>query len=277
MELIKQSVEIVEPTGFTISDIYKSIELAGRVSHKSEDRITEGSAEKFVNMLLRLNHLSTLEFGTVYLKIPKGTTVPDTFFVDDIIGKYLFNSYSRVEYDENNWLITSNYRVLYENDWLDDLKYLCEPTEKHQKRIISKFTSSIHTYKDITRHRVFSFMIESTRYCNYLNERFSSSVAFIYPTWLKEEEKEEFCNDLKTIESIYFKWIDKGWQAQQAAAFLPQITKGDVYMCGYVSDYKHFFSLRASKHAHPLVQEVAYLLKEEFAKKGLIPKINIHN
>lgn len=274
MRLVKQSVEIVEPSGFTISDIYKSIELAGRVSHKSEDRITEGSAEKFVNMLLGLGHLSTLEFGTVYLKIPKGTTEPDTFFVDDIIGKYLFNPYSKVEYDENDWLITTNYRVLHENKWLKDLKYLCEPTEKHKKRITVRMTAALHTYKDSTRHRKFSFMIESTRYCNYLNKKFGSSITFIYPPWLKEEDMEEFTWDLNVIEDIYTKWIIKGWQPQQAAEFLPQIVKGDVYMCGYIEDYEHFFDLRASKHAHPLVQEIAIPLKEEFIKRGYIEELN---
>ena len=70
MKLIKPSAQIIEPTGYTIDDIYKSIELAGRVSHKSEDRITEDSAKTFVERMKEMKHLSTCEFGTVYLKIP---------------------------------------------------------------------------------------------------------------------------------------------------------------------------------------------------------------
>ena len=70
MKLIKPSAQIIEPTGYTIDDIYKSIELAGRVSHRSEDRITEDSAKEFVDRMIKMNHLATCEFGTVYLKIP---------------------------------------------------------------------------------------------------------------------------------------------------------------------------------------------------------------
>ena len=68
MKLIKPSFQIIEPTGYTIDDIYKSIELAGRVSHKSEDRITEDSAKEFVDRMIKMNHLATCEFGTVYLQ-----------------------------------------------------------------------------------------------------------------------------------------------------------------------------------------------------------------
>ena len=70
MIIIKPSWQIIEPTGYTIDDIYKSIELAGRVSHKSEANIKEGSAKEFVGRMLNMKHLATCEFGTVYLKIP---------------------------------------------------------------------------------------------------------------------------------------------------------------------------------------------------------------
>ena len=70
MKLIKQSFEIIEPTGYTIDDIYKSIELAGKVSHKSEHTIKESSAKEFVDRMIKLGHGATLEFGTVYLRIP---------------------------------------------------------------------------------------------------------------------------------------------------------------------------------------------------------------
>lgn len=70
MKLIKQSYQIIEPTGYTIDDIYKSIELVGRVSHKSEDKITENSAKTFVDRMIKLGHEAVLEHGTVYLRIP---------------------------------------------------------------------------------------------------------------------------------------------------------------------------------------------------------------
>ena len=174
----------------------------------------------------------------------------------------------------NTILITTNLRVLVENNWLDDLKYVCEPTEYHEKRITVRYTSDIHFYKDTTRHRVFSWAIESTRFCNYLKEKFSSSISFLIPCWIKPEEQEEFEEDLKTIENIYFKWINKGWQAQQAAYFLIQGTKAEIIMTGYISDYKHFFDLRSelaiTGKPHPVVMELVEPLRQEFIKRNLL-------
>jgi thymidylate synthase (FAD) len=68
MRLIKSSFEILEQEP-GIQGIYKQIERAGRLSYKSEDKITEDSAEKFVNILIKRGHTSCLEHGTVYLYI----------------------------------------------------------------------------------------------------------------------------------------------------------------------------------------------------------------
>ena len=70
MKLIEQSYEICKTHGYTLQDIYKDIERAARVSYKSEDKITEDSAEKMVKRLINMKHYSPLEFGTVYLKFP---------------------------------------------------------------------------------------------------------------------------------------------------------------------------------------------------------------
>lgn len=121
MRLIKPSIEILEQ-GSGIQGIYKQIEKAGRTAYKSENYITEGSAEKFVNMIKNKNHGACLEHGTVYLK----TYNPKIYY------KYRNNQYSKVkiikysktgcdELDLQNsaydvGFITTNYRVLYEND-----------------------------------------------------------------------------------------------------------------------------------------------------------------
>ena len=113
MKLIKPEFKIIEPTGYTIDDIYKSIELAGRVSHKSEDKITETSAKDFVGRMLNMKHLATCEFGTVYLHAHS--------IYDLDIEKYRQNPYSKAVWKNNGHYITTNYRVLIENNWLDDL------------------------------------------------------------------------------------------------------------------------------------------------------------
>ena len=72
MKLINSKVEILEPTGYTIDDIYKQIEIAGRTCYKSEDKITPTSAKEFVDRMIKSGHGAMLEHGTVYLKVPTG-------------------------------------------------------------------------------------------------------------------------------------------------------------------------------------------------------------
>lgn len=118
--------------------------------------------------------------------------------------------------------------------------------------------------------RVISFAQESTRYCNYLKAKFGGSVTCLMPPWLKESEELEFEEDLIVIEQIYFKWLNKGWTAQQARGFLSTFTKTELVMTGFVSDWEHFFELRCHNTAHPQAREVAIPLQEQFIKKGYI-------
>ena len=68
MKLIKQTCEpYIQSSG--IGGIYKQIERCGRTCYKSESNITEDSAKPFVDRMIKSNHLSMLEHGTVYLLI----------------------------------------------------------------------------------------------------------------------------------------------------------------------------------------------------------------
>ena len=275
MELIKPSWEILEQES-GIDGIYKAIERAGRTCYKSEDKITENSAKPFVDRMIKSGHGAMLEHGTVYLAMPMETIIP---IEANGWGKYTKNPYSKgfkvCEVNgQRRVAVTTNLRVLVENDWLGDLQYICEPTEYHEKRVCVRYVSDIHFYKDITRHRVFSWAIESTRFCNYMKQKFGSSISFAIPIWLKEDEELEFEEDLRVIESLYFKWIKKGWQPQQAAYFLIQGTKAEIVMTGFISDYKHFFDLRSeiakTGKPHPTVVELIEPLRQEFIKRKLI-------
>ena len=103
-----------------------------------------------------------LEHGTVYLTHPVENSGSPLYL--GIGVKYRENKYSKVNYD--NWgtrYITTNYRVIVENDWLDDLQFLCEPTEFHEKRTTVRFICDRGVSHEFVRHRVFSFAQESTR------------------------------------------------------------------------------------------------------------------
>lgn len=139
MKLIESEV-IIKGQEPGIDGIYKQIEWAGRHCYKSHDKITEDSAKGFVDRMIKSKHGAMLEHGTVYL------TAYDNY-AEDLL-KYQTNKYSKcksyTEYLENGKSIkvcvTTNLRVLVENNWLDDLKYIGVPTELHEKRITARFT-----------------------------------------------------------------------------------------------------------------------------------------
>ncbi len=177
MKLIKQYFEILEET-----DIYKQIEIAGRTCYKSEDKITNDSAKGFVDRMVTSGHGAMLEHGTVYLKMDYCWNLLDA------AKKYDTNKYSALTTDKKYHYITTNYRVLVENNWLDDLQYLCEPTEFHKKRVTVKFVTDQGILREFTRHRTASFAVESTRYCNYSKDKFGNELTFIIPCWTNLKE-----------------------------------------------------------------------------------------
>ena len=269
MNLIKPSFEILEQAP-GIQGVKKQIERAGRTCYKSEDKITDTSCEEFVNRMVNSGHGAMLEHGTVYLYVEYGSPARDSryFTGTDIFIKYNKNKYSKVNSEiTNNYLhrvyITTNYRVLVENGWLDDLQYQCEPTEHHEKRITVKFICDRGVSHEFVRHRVSSFAQESTRYCNYMKDKFGTSVSFIYPEWLQDSEYLEFEEDCRILEIMYAKWINKGWTAQQARYFLPTGVKTELIMTAFTSDWNHFFDLRCHSTAHPQARELAIPLKEK--------------
>ena len=135
MRLIKPSFLIKEQEPGLIG-IYRQIEYAGRICYKSSNKITEDSAKPFVDRMIKSGHGAMLEHGTVYLKI----TYKDTDFAT-LCMFYGRNKYSVLNHSEDNriYYITTNYRVLVENNWLDDLKYISEPYLFHAKRTTVKF------------------------------------------------------------------------------------------------------------------------------------------
>lgn len=301
MKLIKPSFLIKEQEP-GLEGIYKQIEWAGRHCYKSLDKITEDSAKKFVDRMIKSQHYSVLEHGTVYLQFFWTGTVCqhcNQTTPNKLLDKYANNKYSIVNYHGNDVYVTSNLRVLVENNWLDDLKYLCEPTEYHEKRICVKFVCDRGILAEFTRHRTFSFSAESSRYCNYSKDKFNNEITYILPCWtdLKEDsysindveepydrcliigkcanlEEAIFIRSLCYAEKNYLELIKAGWKPQQARAVLPNALKTELVMTGFVSDWKHFFSLRSNKYgkggAHPSASELADPLYEEFIKNGLV-------
>lgn len=288
MKLINPSFEIYEQ-GPGLEGIYEQIELAGRTCYKSK-RPEGQTAKDFVDRMIASQHYAMLEHGTVYLieRWKEGT---------EIKPKYDNNPYSKVKvvnfYGETWKYITTNLRVLVENDWLNDLQYICEPTEYHERRVTVRFTTDRGVSHEFVRHRVFSFAQESTRYCNYSKDKFGNELTFIIPSWVDTiepgtyEDDHEFpsmwghdhwmesiwFDNMIKCEKDYITMVREYLTPQQARQILPNSLKTELVMTGFVSDWQHFFDLRArgtTGAPHPDAKALAEPLMDEFYKRKLI-------
>ena len=135
---------------------------------------------------------------------------------------------------------------------------------------------------EIVRHRLCSFSQESTRYCNY-----KGGVTFVIPPWVnlkpcEVQQIDKFPNTtcqadwnwLKAIhmaEGEYVHLLTLNWSPQQARSVLPNSTKTEIVITANVREWRHIFTLRCSKDAHPQMREVMIPLHKEM--KSIIPVI----
>ena len=285
MKLIKQSFEILEQKDFSLVGIKKFIERCGRVCYKSEDRITDDSYEKFVNMLVKRDHARPLEFGTVHLKISSGMLFEE--FLQDLVDCELYNP-AWIKYKElpEYTYITTNYR-----HYLQIIKkcpYIAEYfTEQDNCYYPSRYTVhmvlSRGVMDEFRTHVSLSHLAESTRYCNYSKDKFDNQVTFIIPNWcnsLKEgseqnyppfeinEDEIIFMDALQNAQNSYLSLLKLGWTPQQARDVLPLSVKSELISCGFKDAWENFFYRRCANDAHPMAREIAIPLQKRFKELG---------
>lgn len=261
MRLIKSHVEIWEQEP-GVDGMFRQIERVGRVCYKSEDKIGPGTAEKFVGMLKKAEHNKALEQGTVYLETDQDfyKTNPYTVVRE---GKY----------------VTTNYRVLLENNRLADLDLWSYSEGHHEKRITAHFICDRGVSAELNRHTTNSAMEMSTRYCNFSRSKFSESIGVIVPSDIDPSLSNFSSPDYDvsvmysslsrgdgnswsvvdwwffanlSCEIAYMNLIRLGWKPQQARRVLPLDLQTELCHTTTVSGWKHFFDLRCDKiHAHP--------------------------
>lgn len=301
MEFIVAGYEIIEQEP-GLEGIFKAAELPGRICYGSQDKIAPGTAEKFCKGLMKSNHGAPLEHGSVYLMASNAS-------YGNVLDKYRNNKYSKYKSINGVVYVSTNLRVLFENNWLDDLdKYLCEPTEYHERRYQVRFTVDRFTGEEFLRHRVASFNRESTRYVTFTKEKFGGgSIKYIVPVWMLDKKEildryanysiSDYCRNIienehtgDIFEDVFYwaaalkfcEWSynhlvnDCGWKAQQARTVLPCAINSPLIKTAFVSDWKHFFNLRAigtTGAPHPQAKELAEPLMHDFIEKGYIKDV----
>lgn len=139
---------------------------------------------------------------------------------------------------------------------------------EHEKVTI-RMVCDIGVYKDLTRHRIASFSIESTRYCNYGKDKFNNEIKFIKPVNMEEgtELYNRWYSTCKTIEENYIEMSKLEATPDQLRMLLPHSTAAEVTMTANIREWKHIFSLRCTKHTHPAVEQLMIPLLLKFKKE----------
>lgn len=291
MKLIRQDFNIVNQKGFSIKDIKKHIEYCARISYKSQDRITDDSYEKFVDMLEKRDHARPLEFGTVHLKMPwktfnnfAGFCVSKGFW-DSCWIKYNIDR----ESEDKMVYITTNYRYykklgtlkpLY--GYIDIEEFFTEEDNKfYPKRYTVHFITSRGIMDEFRTHVGLSHLAESSRYCSYDKNRFGNEITFIIPNWVntncpnKEQEGPsvasiEWSTTMLDAEASYMNLIKMGCTAQEAREVLPLAVKSELISCGFEDAWSNFFYRRCAKDAHPMAREIATKVRDKFKELNYV-------
>ena len=187
MKIIEPSVELVNE--IDAEKIMRHIELAGRVCYKSEARISDQSAEKFIANIIKSGHESVIEHISLTFKI------------------------------------------------------VCDRGVTHE----------------IVRHRLASYSQESSRYCDYSNDKFGNELTFIKPCFWSEDDENFLLwkNTMSQLEKVYLEMRRNGERPEQARSILPNSLKTEIFMTCNLREWRHFLKLRTSNRAHPQMREVA--------------------
>lgn len=306
MRVIKPDFEIWEQEE-GLEGIYKQIERCGRVCYASDP--IEGKAKDFVLRMAKLGHTAMLEHGSIHL-VQNLNIMKNANREMYLQFKYTkFSPYSRWELsdDESTVRVSTNMRVICEHSpllWEYIMEHDCLPEglefdkEPLAPRVTVHFTTQIAITREFNRHRVNSMAEQSTRYCDYSGQgKKFEEVGINLPSWINPAIAEEitpdtftnYCKEIYNGDDILFSNIDywifanlacefsyqglrnKGWTPQQARVVLPLDTNTQLSHTAFVSDWKHFFTLRDDEqHAHPDAFALANPLHQEFRCRGYI-------
>ena len=317
MKVIAPSVEILR-TGLETEHILPEqfIEKVGRTCYKSEDKITEDSAAKFVGNLIKRGHEAMIEHWNLIFKVDftyyaemlsdidvllhsssipvKERLRPYLRFTDSVLPngdmRYLVSGNMRAWRDFTKACVEAmGYLPRYIHGLIKNYPLFFPEFQEHVPAVISntilipisanelidaerdthmdvtmKFVCDRGVSHEIVRHRVASFAQESTRYCNYSQDKFGKEITVIRPSWCNEGDVKYnawFCSCLRAEED-YFNLIDDGCTPQEARSVLPNSTKTEIIVTMNLAGWEHFFELRCAPSAHPDMQEVAKIAAE---------------
>jgi len=273
MILLKPTAEIMYQCP-GVDGLMRHVERCGRTSYKSDSEITENSCNEFIANRIQSCHTAILEHGAVYLQFSvteRKKSIPEIVYLYDIFNR---NKYSITKLVSGTCYVSTNLRVIIENNLQEVLQFMCPPSKHHEKIISVKFIVDRGVSHELVRHRAMSFVQESTRFCNYSKNRFGNELTFIIPCWLDLKEGcyitdwdrisdimywgwfghvggeriksdwnkgpgliDSFLGLLSQSEESYLRLIERGWKPQEARSILPNSLKTEIIVTGFAKDW----------------------------------------
>lgn len=126
---------------------------------------------------------------------------------------------------------------------------------------------------ELVRHRLAAYSQESTRYANYSKNKFGNEITVIKPCFWNEGSPEyaAWAEAMDQAERSYLRLAAMGARAEEARSVLPNSLKTEIVMTCNLREWRHVFSLRCHKSAHPQIREIMLPLLDEF--HGRLPVI----
>lgn len=269
MKVLEPTVEVIKQEDFSIKSIKQFIERCARLSYKSEDKMTDESYQRFVEMLIEKDHARPLEFGTVHLKMNL-----DDFskFIVELAWNGLLNCiWMKWNQVGDMYYITTNYRYFSDICKSDcpvsvEHAFAEEDNEYYPKRYTAKFVVSRGVMDEFRTHISLSSIAESTRWCNYSKGKFNNELSVVLPRSLYNTPEVDvnyitWKLSLIDAENAYMELLNMGWTPQHARGVLPLDLKSELIMCGFKDAWDNFFYRRYAIDAHPDAQYIANKLR----------------
>lgn len=199
------------------------------------------------------------------------------------------------------YYITTNLRVIIENFNKDNRQRVLDhivnvPYKEHEIRITVHFTCQRAISAEFNRHRKDSIMERSSRYCNFSKDKFGNEIGIVKPNWvINDIPNLDFMGYIKTLnnhdnsewskfdywifanlacEWSYMNLIELGAKPEEARDILPMDLQTELYHTAFISDWIHFFKLRAwnskGNKPHPEARKLARMVFDKFVKLNLV-------
>jgi len=307
MKIVKPSIEFFGAVPTEYNAALKFIERCSRVCYKSEDKITEDSAEGFVRKLIKAGHMAMVEHSNFVVK-RSSNEISETATAIIQTGKYLnicgaeddtlyvggsLTAWHNRHIELQNIPAEKKYLDMFRPFWatygllfsadddfdgafnsaasLPTLWEVCPHDEipKELHRYSAKFICDRGVSHELVRHRPCSFAQESTRYVNYGGK----DMEFIEPDGFERWRSPEiilFRDCCRVAEDLYNKCLDCDLKPQQARAVLPNALKTEIVVTCDLVEWSHLFKLRCAPSAHPDFRRLAIPLRNKFAEAGIL-------